>query len=432
VRGLLSARMPARRESVTPPDWPLPGAGAGLVGFVCCCSWSPPSLVQFLDIDETSCRMSRPESPRGRLFSGPASASSRSLVSLGSMASRWRLLAGGSTVLTLVVTAGVCRRLALGRAQALTWKSTSRGGFLSLGVAAAVATITARSFVFADWLAELSGRNPLQSVLMAIVASPPCSRRTPPYAPTSTAPQVRLFPARARTVAIALPLYKNWPTSEQGMCRAGPLLAGSTWRCFRRCVASLWSAAHRADRARSNPSRGGRHDISDNSVACRPSLVRSRSPASGLSSSRPCRRHAASRLCGGAVLRSASPRTHRPALPSPSHPVACTFAGNRSLNATCRRCSPPVRLLLHCRDEGAEAQALALPVRRLLDALRAGTLNRRTCDRERQYTQPGISVEPSPSSGERPTEAVRLSPCLSRPKSDCCEVLDPRLGTRGN
>jgi len=105
-------------------------------------------------------------------------------------------------------------------------------------------TITVAVFVFADWLAELSGRNPfVNPVLIAIVAIAALLLATDtPYGTYFNGAQFVYFLLGPATVAIALPLYKNWPNvRRKALPMLAALLAGSTVAIVSAvAVASLW------------------------------------------------------------------------------------------------------------------------------------------------------------------------------------------------
>jgi predicted murein hydrolase (TIGR00659 family) len=85
-------------------------------------------------------------------------------------------------------------------------------------------TITVAVFVLADWLAERCGRNPLVNPVMisiAVIAAILVATRTP-YATYFNGAQFVYFLLGPATVAIAIPLFKNWPTVRR---KALPMLA---------------------------------------------------------------------------------------------------------------------------------------------------------------------------------------------------------------
>ena len=85
-------------------------------------------------------------------------------------------------------------------------------------------TLTVLIFVLADWLAERSGRNPLVNpVMIAIVVIAAILVATgTPYQTYFDGAQFVYFLLGPATVAIAIPLFKNWPTVRR---RAVPMLA---------------------------------------------------------------------------------------------------------------------------------------------------------------------------------------------------------------
>jgi predicted murein hydrolase (TIGR00659 family) len=85
-------------------------------------------------------------------------------------------------------------------------------------------TITVGFFVAADWLAERSGRNPLVNpVMISIVAIAALMLATgTPYSAYFDGAQFVYFLLGPATVAIAIPLFKNWPTVRR---KAVPMLA---------------------------------------------------------------------------------------------------------------------------------------------------------------------------------------------------------------
>jgi predicted murein hydrolase (TIGR00659 family) len=85
-------------------------------------------------------------------------------------------------------------------------------------------TLTVVIFVFGDWLAGRSGRNPLVNpVMIAIVVIAAILVATgTPYQTYFDGAQFVYFLLGPATVAIAIPLFKNWPTVRR---RAVPMLA---------------------------------------------------------------------------------------------------------------------------------------------------------------------------------------------------------------
>jgi predicted murein hydrolase (TIGR00659 family) len=85
-------------------------------------------------------------------------------------------------------------------------------------------TITVAVFVLADWLAERCGRNPQVNPVMisiAVIAAILVATRTP-YGTYFNGAQFVYFLLGPATVAIAIPLFKNWPTVRR---KALPMLA---------------------------------------------------------------------------------------------------------------------------------------------------------------------------------------------------------------
>ena len=92
-------------------------------------------------------------------------------------------------------------------------------------------TLTVVIWVLADWLAQLSGRNPLVNpVMIAIVAIAVILVATDtPYGTYFNGAQFIHFLLGPATVAIAVPLYKNWPTvRRKALPMLAALIAGST------------------------------------------------------------------------------------------------------------------------------------------------------------------------------------------------------------
>src|SRR6266404_609269 len=87
-------------------------------------------------------------------------------------------------------------------------------------------TLTIVIWIAADWLAQLSGRNPLVNpVMIAIVAISAILLATgTPYGTYFDGAQFVHFLLGPTTVAIAIPLFKNWPAVRR---RALPMLAAS-------------------------------------------------------------------------------------------------------------------------------------------------------------------------------------------------------------
>jgi predicted murein hydrolase (TIGR00659 family) len=85
-------------------------------------------------------------------------------------------------------------------------------------------TLTVVIFVLSDWLAERSGRNPLVNpVMIAIVVIAAILIATDtPYQTYFDGAQFVYFLLGPATVAIAIPLFKNWPTVRR---KALPMLA---------------------------------------------------------------------------------------------------------------------------------------------------------------------------------------------------------------
>lgn len=92
-------------------------------------------------------------------------------------------------------------------------------------------TITVAVFAFADWLAERSGHHPLVNpVMIAIVAIAALLLVTrTPYKAYFDGARFVYFLLGPATVAIAIPLFKNWPTvRHKALPVLAALLAGST------------------------------------------------------------------------------------------------------------------------------------------------------------------------------------------------------------
>jgi len=92
-------------------------------------------------------------------------------------------------------------------------------------------TLTVVVWVFADWLAQRAGRNPLVNpVMIAIVAIAVILAATgTPYRTYFDGAQFVYFLLGPATVAIALPLYKNWSTvRRKALPMLAALVAGST------------------------------------------------------------------------------------------------------------------------------------------------------------------------------------------------------------
>ena len=85
-------------------------------------------------------------------------------------------------------------------------------------------TLTVAIWVLADWLAERSGRNPLVNPVMiaiVVIAAVLLATNTP-YGTYFDGAQFVYFLLGPATVAIAIPLFKNWPTVRR---KALPMLA---------------------------------------------------------------------------------------------------------------------------------------------------------------------------------------------------------------
>jgi predicted murein hydrolase (TIGR00659 family) len=92
-------------------------------------------------------------------------------------------------------------------------------------------SLTVAIWIFADWLAQLSGRNPLVNpVMIAIVAISAILLATgTPYGTYFDGAQFVHFLLGPTTVAIAIPLFKNWPTvRRKAIPMLAALLAGTT------------------------------------------------------------------------------------------------------------------------------------------------------------------------------------------------------------
>src|SRR4030088_2544967 len=87
-------------------------------------------------------------------------------------------------------------------------------------------TLTVVIWLFADWLAQLSGRSPLGHPLMIVISVVPAILRATgtPYGTYFDGAQFVHFLLGPTTVAIAIPLFKNWPAVRR---RALPMLAAS-------------------------------------------------------------------------------------------------------------------------------------------------------------------------------------------------------------
>lgn len=85
-------------------------------------------------------------------------------------------------------------------------------------------TLTVVIWILADWLAQLSGRNPLVNPVMIAIAlvSAILLATGTSYGTYFTGAQFIHFLLGPTTVAIAIPLYKNWPTVRR---KALPMLA---------------------------------------------------------------------------------------------------------------------------------------------------------------------------------------------------------------
>jgi predicted murein hydrolase (TIGR00659 family) len=85
-------------------------------------------------------------------------------------------------------------------------------------------TLTVVIWIAADWLAQLSGRNPLVNPVMIAIAlvSAILLATGTSYSTYFTGAQFIHFLLGPTTVAIAIPLYKNWPTVRR---KALPMLA---------------------------------------------------------------------------------------------------------------------------------------------------------------------------------------------------------------
>jgi predicted murein hydrolase (TIGR00659 family) len=107
-------------------------------------------------------------------------------------------------------------------------------------------TLTVVIWVLADWLAQLSGRNPLVNpVMLAIVAIAIILVATgTPYRTYFNGAQFVYFLLGPATVAISLPMYKNWPTVRRKVLpMLAALVAGSTTAIVSAvAVAAAWDA----------------------------------------------------------------------------------------------------------------------------------------------------------------------------------------------
>jgi len=105
-------------------------------------------------------------------------------------------------------------------------------------------TLTVAVWVFADWINQLCGRNPLVHPVMisiVMIALLLVVTRTP-YRTYFNGAQFVYFLLGPATVAIAVPLYKNWPTvRRKTLPILAALLAGSTMAIVSAvAVAALW------------------------------------------------------------------------------------------------------------------------------------------------------------------------------------------------
>lgn len=105
-------------------------------------------------------------------------------------------------------------------------------------------TLTVVVWVLADWLAERAGRNPLVNpVMISIVAIAAILVATgTPYHAYFDGAQFVYFLLGPATVAIALPLYQNWPTvRRKALPMLAALVAGATTAIASAvAVAALW------------------------------------------------------------------------------------------------------------------------------------------------------------------------------------------------
>jgi predicted murein hydrolase (TIGR00659 family) len=107
-------------------------------------------------------------------------------------------------------------------------------------------TLTVVIWVLADWLSQLSGRNPLVNpVMIAIgtIAALLMATGTP-YRTYFNGAQFVYFLLGPATVAIALPLYKNWPTVRRKVLpMLAAVVAGSATAIVSAvAVAAAWDA----------------------------------------------------------------------------------------------------------------------------------------------------------------------------------------------
>lgn len=96
-------------------------------------------------------------------------------------------------------------------------------------------TLTVVIWVFADWLAQLSGRNPLVNpVMIAIAAVSAILLATgTSYGTYFDGAQFVHFLLGPTTVAIAIPLYKNWPiVRRKALPMLAALIAGTATSIF--------------------------------------------------------------------------------------------------------------------------------------------------------------------------------------------------------
>lgn len=105
-------------------------------------------------------------------------------------------------------------------------------------------SLTVVVYVFADWLAKLAGGTPLLNPVMTsivVIASLLIATGTP-YRTYFNGAQFVYFLLGPATVAIALPLYKNWPIVRQkALPMLAALFAGATTAIVSAvAVASAW------------------------------------------------------------------------------------------------------------------------------------------------------------------------------------------------
>jgi predicted murein hydrolase (TIGR00659 family) len=106
-------------------------------------------------------------------------------------------------------------------------------------------TLTVVVWAFADWLAELAGRNPLVNpVMITIVVIAVILMATgTPYGTYFNGAQFVYFLLGPATVAIALPLYKNWSTvRREALPMLAALVAGSTTAIVSAVAVAAWDA----------------------------------------------------------------------------------------------------------------------------------------------------------------------------------------------